>query len=200
MNIPEITAVIFGIASVWYARKENILVFPMGIISVLIFIYIFFSGRMFANAGINIVYFFTNVYGWYNWSRKNNEEHVVKITKNTSGQNILIVLFAVVFYVAVLFLLRWYNRADADYLQSSKSWMDALNSSLFLCATVLMTVKKLENWYFWIAGNVVSIPIFIIQGFYFTSFQYAVFLVLALSGLKEWKKKTTSVRASDKEI
>lgn len=187
----ELIAVIFGIASVWYARKENILVFPFGILSVAIFVYIFFTGRMYANAGINVVYLLTNGYGWYNWARKNNQEHVVKITKNTSKQNMLIVLFAIAFYIGVLFLLRWYNRTDPDYLNSSKSWMDALNSSIFMCATVLMTIKKVENWYFWIAGNVVSIPIFLIQGFYFTSFQYAVFLVLALSGLKEWKKKVT---------
>lgn len=70
MNYPELIAVVFGIASVWFARKENILVFPMGIISVLIFIYIFFTGRMYANAGINLIYFFTNAFGWYNWSRK----------------------------------------------------------------------------------------------------------------------------------
>ena len=72
MNYPELIAVVFGIASVWFARKENILVFPMGIISVLIFIYLFFTGRMYANAGINVIYFFTNAFGWYNWSRKKN--------------------------------------------------------------------------------------------------------------------------------
>lgn len=192
MNYLELVAVIFGIASVWYARKENILVFPFGILSVLLFIYIFFAGKMYANTGINIVYLLTNAYGWYNWSRKRNNKHVVKITKNTTKQNVLIILFAVVFYVGVLFLLRWYNRADLDYLQSSKAWMDAMNSSIFLCATILMTVKKLENWYFWIAGDVISIPIFLAQGFYFTGFQYAVFLVLALSGLKEWRKKMSA--------
>ncbi len=189
MKILELTAVVFGIISVWYARKEDIKVFPAGIISVAIFIYIFFRGGMFANAGINIIYLITNTYGWYNWSRKNNEEHVVKIARNTSKQNMLVMLFALVFYAGVLILLRWYNRADEAYIHSSKPWMDALNSTLFLCATLLMTVKKLENWHFWIAGNVVSIPIFIVQGYYFTSFQYAVFLALAISGLSEWKKK-----------
>ena len=189
MNYLEISAVIFGIASVWYARKENILVFPFGIISVLIFIYIFFVGKMYANAGINAVYFMTNMYGWYNWSRKSDDEHVVKITRNTPRQNLLVILFAVVFYAAVLFLLRWYNRADLEYINSSKSWMDALNSTIFMCATILMTVKKLENWHFWLLGNVISIPIFLVQGYYFVAFQYSVFLILAISGLKEWKKK-----------
>lgn len=185
----EITAVIFGIASVWYARKEDIKVFPFGILSVLIFIYIFFVGKMYANAGINAVYFMTNMYGWYNWSRKSDDEHVVKITRNTPRQNLLVILFAVVFYAAVLFLLRWYNRADLEYINSSKSWMDALNSTIFMSATILMTVKKLENWHFWLLGNVISIPIFLVQGYYFVAFQYSVFLILAISGLKEWKKK-----------
>jgi nicotinamide mononucleotide transporter len=189
MNYLEITAVIFGIVSVWYARKEDIKVFPFGILSVLIFIYIFFVGKMYANAGINAVYFMTNMYGWYNWSRKSDDEHVVKITRNTSKQNLLVILFAVVFYVTVLFLLRWYNRADLEYINSSKSWMDALNSTIFMCATILMTVKKLENWHFWLLGNVISIPIFLVQGYYFVAFQYSVFLILAISGLKEWKKK-----------
>ena len=189
MNYLEITAVIFGIASVWYARKEDIKVFPFGILSVLIFIYIFFVGKMYANAGINAVYFMTNMYGWYNWSRKTDDEHVVKITRNTPKQNLLVILFAVVFYAAVLFLLRWYNRADLEYINSSKSWMDALNSTIFMCATILMTVKKLENWHFWLLGNVISIPIFLVQGYYFVAFQYSVFLILAISGLKEWKKK-----------
>lgn len=185
----ELIAVIFGIASVWYARKEDIKVFPFGILSVLIFIYIFFAGKMYANAGINAVYFLTNVYGWYNWSRKRDDEHVVKITRNTPKQNVFIILFAIVFYIVVLLLLRWYNRADLEYIHSSKSWMDALNSTIFMCATFLMTVKKLENWHFWLLGNVISIPIFLVQGYYFVAFQYAVFLVLAISGLKEWKKK-----------
>lgn len=192
MNYLELFAVIFGVVSVWFARNENILVFPTGIINVLLFIYIFFSARLYANAGINVLYLATNIYGWYNWSRKKEDESAVKITRTTGEQNFLIILFAIAFYVAVLFLLRWYNRADLEYVNSYVPWIDALNTSVFLCATILMTVKKLENWVFWILGNVISIPITISQGLYFTGIQYAVFLVLALSGYVEWRKKVTN--------
>jgi len=189
MNYIELVAVVFGILSVWYARKENILVFPFGIISVGIFVFIFFTNRLYANAGINIVYLLTNVYGWYNWSRPQKEDEKLQITKNSAKQNIMISLFAVIIYVAVILLLRWYNRNDATYLHAIAPWIDTLNTSFFLCATVLMTVKKLENWIFWILGNVISIPFFLSQGLYFTSFQYAVFFVLAVMGYVEWKKK-----------
>ena len=80
MNYLELFAVIFGVVSVWFARNENILVFPTGIINVLLFIYIFFSARLYANAGINVLYLATNIYGWYNWSRKKEDESAVKIT------------------------------------------------------------------------------------------------------------------------
>ena len=185
----EVAAVAFGILSVWFARKENIWVFPTGIINVLMFIYIFFGARLYANAGINVLYLITNIYGWYNWSRKTNQESTVKITRTSKKENIFISLFAIVFYAVVLILLRWYNRADTSYVNSYVPWMDAFNTSLFLCATILMTVKKLENWVFWILGNVISIPITISQGLYFTGFQYTVFLVLAISGYLVWKKK-----------
>ena len=193
MKYLEILAVVFGILSVWYARKEKILVFPFGIISVAIFIYIFFVGRLYANAGINIGYLLTNIYGWYNWLRPQKDNKQLQITKNSAKQNIMIAVLAVVIYFGVILLLRWYNRNDENYLHSYFPWFDTLNTSFFLCATILMTVKKLENWVFWIAGNVISIPFFLTQGLYFTSFQYAVFLVLAILGYIEWKKKAEEV-------
>ena len=81
------------------------------------------------------------------------------------------------------------NREDAAYLASWLPRIDAFNTSFFLVATVLMAVKRLENWHFWIIGNIVSIPIYASQGLYFTSGQYTVFLVLAIMGLREWNAK-----------
>src|SRR5690554_5732814 len=85
----EIIAVVFGVLSVWYAHKENIWVFPLGIINVLIYIYICISARLYANAGINVVYFLTNVYGWYMWSRTNEDQESLQISRNTNKQNAL---------------------------------------------------------------------------------------------------------------
>ena len=189
MNIIEIIAVVFGVLSVWYAHKVNIWVFPLGIINVLIYIYICISARLYANAGINVVYFLTNVYGWYNWSRTNEDQSVLQISRNTNIQNLLWFLSAIVMYVIIVWILRTAHQTDTVYLNSILPWIDGMNTSFFLCATVLMTMKKVENWWFWIAGNVLSIPVYFSQGLYFTSLQYAIFLVIAIMGLKEWNKR-----------
>ncbi len=189
MNWLELFAALLGIVSVWYARKENILVFPFGIINVAIYVYICFATRLYANAGINLVYLISNVYGWYMWSRTDENSQKLQIQQNTSKQNALAWSTVIVIYVGVFFMLRYVNRGDAEYIQSYLAYIDSFNAAFFLVATILMALKKVENWIFWIIGDVVSIPIFASQGLYFTSVQYAVFLVLAILGYREWKRK-----------
>ena len=196
-KIIEIIAVLFGVLSVWYAHKENIWVFPFGIINVLIYIYICISAQLYANAGINVVYFLTNVYGWYNWSRTNDEQGILQISRNTNIQNLLWFLSAIILYGVIVWILHTVNQDDPLYLNSILPWIDGMNTSFFLCATVLMTMKKIENWWFWIAGNVLSIPVYFSQGLYFTSLQYAIFLVIAVMGLREWNKRWAERRSLD---
>ncbi|KUK78727.1 MAG: Nicotinamide mononucleotide transport family protein [Proteiniphilum acetatigenes] len=190
MNWIEPTAALLGILSVWYARRENILVFPFGIASVAIYIYICFVARLYANAGINVVYLISNIYGWYMWSRTGDDNQKLQISRNTPTQNILSWIAVVVIYVSVFFLLRRVNSNDSAYLHSWLPWIDASNTAFFLVATILMAVKKLENWQFWIIGNIVSIPIYASQELYYTAIQYTVFLVLAILGRREWNAKT----------
>lgn len=192
MNWIELTAAIFGVISVWYARKEKILVFPFGIINVAIYIYICFEAHLYANAGINMVYLGSNIFGWYMWSRTGDNNRKLPIRRNTPRQNLLTWGSVLLIYVTVFLLLRWVNRNDARYMTSILPWIDAFNSSFFLVATLLMAVKRLENWHFWIIGNILSIPIYASQGLYFTAVQYMLFLVLAIMGLREWKAKTVT--------
>ena len=193
-KIIEIVAVVFGVLSVWYAHKENIWVFPFGIINVLIYIYICISSQLYANAGINVVYFLTNVYGWYNWTRTNEDQESLQISRNSNIQNILWLLSAILLYGVIVLILRAANQDDQVYLNSILPWIDGMNASFFLCATILMTMKKIENWWFWIAGNILSIPVYFSQGLYFTSLQYGIFLVIAIMGLKEWNKRWKELR------
>ncbi|NTW23304.1 MAG: nicotinamide mononucleotide transporter [Lentimicrobium sp.] len=186
---PEFVAVVLGIASVWYARKESILVYPTGIVSVLIYVYICFNARLYADAGINFFYFVTSVYGWYNWTRKINVDEVLHISKNTRLQQSGAIAFAFLSYWLIIGLIWLFNHDDKVYMQSWVPWIDSFTTAIFLIAMVLMARKKIENWVYWIAGNIVSIPMYYMKGLVFTSFQYLVFLILAILAFIEWRKR-----------
>jgi nicotinamide mononucleotide transporter len=123
------------------------------------------------------------------WSRTGEDREKLQISRSSTTQRVVAWLAVVVIYVTVFLLLRWVNRSDIAYRESYLPWIDSFNTSFFLVATILMAVKKLENWQFWIIGNIVSIPIYVSQGLYFTGIQYTIFLVLAILGWREWKAK-----------
>jgi nicotinamide mononucleotide transporter len=181
----EIVAVIFGLLSVWYAKKEKILVYPTGIINVLIYIYICYVAGLYADMGINAFYFVMSVYGWYNWSRKIDTSHHVPISTVTRLQLIISLVAFVLF-----FLLLWY--VLAKFTDSVVPVWDSFTTSIFIVSMWLMALKKIENWLGWIIGDALVIPLFAYKGLVFTSFQYIVFLALAISGYLEWRKKLKS--------
>lgn len=185
----EFVAVILGIASVWFARKESILVYPSGIVSVLIYVYICFNARLYADAGINFFYFVTSVYGWYNWTRKINVNEVLHISSNTRLQQSLAIALTFVSYWLIIGLIWLFNHDDKVYMQSWVPWIDSFTTAVFLIGMVLMARKKIENWIYWIVGNIVSIPMYFMKGLVFTSFQYMVFLALAILAFVEWRHR-----------
>ena len=181
----EIVAVIFGLLSVWYAKKEKILVYPTGIVNVLIYVYICYFAGLYADMGINAFFFVMSVYGWYNWSRKIDISHHVPISKATRVQ--LLISFVSFF---VFFLLLWY--VLVRFTDSVVPVWDSFTTSIFIVSMWLMALKKIENWLGWIIGDALVIPLFAYKGLVFTSFQYIIFLALAISGYMEWHKKLKS--------
>jgi nicotinamide mononucleotide transporter len=192
----EFVAVILGIASVWYARRENILVYPTGIVSVLIYVFICFNTRLYADAGINFFYFVVSVYGWYNWTRKDNQEDVLKISVNSRFQQWTGVAITFVSYWLILGMIWLFNREDTAYMTSWVPWVDSFTTAIFLVGMLLMAKKKVENWAYWIIGDIVSIPMYFMKGLVFTSFQYLIFLILAILGLIEWHRRWKAQQTS----
>lgn len=178
----EIIAVLFGLLSVWYAKRENILVYPTGIISVLIYVYICFFAKLYADMGINFFYFIMSVYGWIMWTRKDDKKSVLKITSCTVREHVFNFFAFIIFFVIFSYVLINFTDSDVPY------W-DSLTTAIFIIAMYLMARKKLENWTAWIAGNIISIPLYFYKGLIFTSFQFTVFLILAILGYIEWKRK-----------
>ena len=181
----EAGAVIFGILSVWFARKENIWVYPTGIINVLVYVYLCFFAGLYADMAINAFYFIMSVFGWYNWSRRVDDTHHVPISTLSVKQwvfySLLIgVAFGIIYYVL------------SNFTKSTVPVLDSFTTSLFIAGMWLMAIKKIENWLLWIIGDIMVIPLFAIKGLAFTSIQYIVFLVLAIMGYIEWRKRIKS--------
>lgn len=177
----EITAVIFGIFSVWYAKKEDIKVYPTGIISTAIYVYICYRFTLYGDLIINIYYTLMSIYGWYMWSRIVKGNHL-EITK--SSVNDWLKAMGIFFSTAlfVIFIYLYFNRFDriTDYF-------DTFTTGIFFAAMWLMANKKIEHWVLWIAGNIISIPLYFIKGLGFSGLQFTVFLILAILGYREWK-------------
>lgn len=183
MSWLEIIAVFFGLLSVWFAKKENILVFPTGIISVLIYVYICFQFKLYADMGINAYYFIMSIYGWIVWSRHSEHQSKTPISNYSMNWNLIFILLFALLFLLMHYVLHHFTDSDVPY------W-DALTSALFLIAMILMAKKKIEHWLYWIIGDLISIPLYAYKGLYLTSFQYLVFLGIAIAGYVEWRRRT----------
>ena len=183
----EFVAVFAGIASVWFSRAENILVYPVGLINTIIYIYISFEGHLLGEAAVNFYYTIMSISGWYLWSRKDTrEELILHITSSTSKGWIEQLAFFLFFYVSIYAALSYFKSAFFDGVIP---WADAFASSAAFTGMWLMVKKKVESWYWWIATNIASIPLYFVKHYVFTSVYYLVLLVLAVFGLIEWRKK-----------
>lgn len=180
-------AVFFGILSVWYAKKENILVFPTGIISVVIYIYICFFAKLYADMGINFVYFVMSIYGWYMWSRKDDAKPVIPISWSTKKDHIISAIMLIGFFFTLSYFL-------TNYTDSNVPIIDSTTTSIFIVGMWLMARKKIENWIYWIIGDIISIPLYFYKDLALTSIQFTVFLVLAIMGFIEWRRKLVGSR------
>jgi len=178
----EGTAAVLGIASVFFSWKENIWVYPTGIISVLIYVYITWQYGLFADAGVNFYYFLMSVYGWYHWTHTDDSSPQIPITKNSKSENLLSLGIFLTAYVALVFIL-------ANFTPSNVPYWDSLTTSAAITAMWLMARKKIEHWIFWIVCNLTSIPLYLYKGLPFTSFQFLIFTILATAGWVSWKKK-----------
>jgi nicotinamide mononucleotide transporter len=179
----EITAVLFGFASVWYSKQNNILVFPTGLISTSIFVYLLFKWQLLGDMMINGYYFVMSLYGWYIWTRKVDTENVTPISRVTKSEQIIGV---VIFTLTLVFVYKVYQ--FFDMWTNWVAYVDTLTTALFFVGMWLMAKRKNENWYFWIVADIISVPLYFYKGLTFSSIQYFGFTILAIFGFLAWKK------------
>ena len=179
----ELTAVFFGILSAWFSKKDNILIYPTGILSTSIFVYLLAVYGLLGDLVINAYYFSMSIYGWYFWTRKVDAQHYTPITRATVKEKKICIG---IFFGTLLFIFIIYNAFDK--WNSWTAYVDTLTTALFFVAMWLLARKKLENWTFLLIGNIISFPLYFYKGLIFTSFQFLIFIVISIYGYKAWKR------------
>ncbi|HSN61083.1 MAG TPA: nicotinamide riboside transporter PnuC [Ferruginibacter sp.] len=187
----EYIAVFAGIISVWYSRKENILVYPIGLINTIFYVYLSFKGGLLGEASVNLYYTIMSIYGWMIWSRRDADKKIMlHITASSKKEWMYQLMFFGVFFVVIYFLLTYLKK---DFAPGAIPWADALASASAYTGMWLMTRKKLESWIWWIITNIASIPLYFIKQYVFTSVYYVILLIMAIAGLIEWNKRLKQV-------
>ena len=186
----EIIAVIFGFLSVWFAKQNNIWVFPTGLISTGIFVYLLYNWALLGDMLINAYYFAMSIYGWYIWTRKTDDDftpisRTTALEKKTS---------ALIFLTTLLFVYAVYQ--SSDKWTSWTAVVDTCTTAIFFVGMWLMARRKIENWLFWIVGDVISVPLYLYKGLALTSIQYLIFTVIAIYGYLAWKKTLSNTQAA----
>jgi nicotinamide mononucleotide transporter len=194
----EFIAVFAGIVGVWFGKKESILVYPIGLINTVIYIYLSIKGNLFGEASVNLYYTIMSIYGWMLWAKKDDIKHekVLHITFSSPKEWIQQLLFFGFFYTAIYLCLTWLKK---EFAPEAIPWADAFASATAYTGMGLMAKKKMESWYWWLATNVASVPLYFVKGFVFTSVQFVILFIINIAGIIEWRKKAVFERTNKEQ-
>ena len=179
----EALAFVFGILSVYYAQKVNILVYPTGLIATVITVYILFVAGYLGDMMMNFYYSIMSIYGWWNWARKKNNQSIVKVSRTNTKEKIIGIGLFVLTMLVTYSVYKGY-----DYKLETANYIDIVTSGIFFTAMWYMATKKLENWTLWIIGDLITVPLYAHRGLGMLSLQYVIFTILAIQGYRLWKK------------
>jgi nicotinamide mononucleotide transporter len=181
--ILELIAFVFGILSVWFAKKENIWVYPTGLIATIITTYLLYLAGYIGDMMINGYFSIMSIYGWYYWTKNKTGTEKLSITRTNFKEKIIgIVLFLITIFV----VLGIYN--FFDYTINKDNYIDIFASGIFFTGMWFMAMKKIENWTLWIIGDLMVTPLYAYRGLGMLSLQYLIFTILAILAYLEWKK------------
>lgn len=179
----EAVVLITGIASVWYAKKENILVYPTGLIATIISVYLLLKDKLFGDMMMNFYFSIMSIYGWWNWARTKNNKKVIQISRTNTKEKIigfgLFILTMIITYAV-------YKSSGVEIAISN--YIDIFTSGMFFTGMWYMAKKKIENWTLWIIADIITVPLYAYRGWGMLSFQYLIFTILAIQAYFLWKK------------
>ena len=179
----ELIAFICGILSVWYAKKANVLVYPTGLIGTALTVYLLYQAQYFGDMMMNLYYSAMSVYGWYQWTRYQQDQPKYPISVTNSHQRWVGFVF---FLITVGITYGVYQAFD--YTMQWFSYVDMITSGIFFTAMWYMANKKIEHWILWIIADIITVPLYAYRGLGMLSLQYIIFTILAIQGLSAWRK------------
>ena len=179
----EFVAFVFGILSVWYAKKENIWVYPTGLIATIITSYLLFIAGYLGDMLVNAYFTIMSIYGWYNWAKKDDNQQNLTITRTNNKEKIIGIMMFIITIFVVFGVYKGF-----DYTINIDNYIDILTAGIFFTGMWYMALKKIENWMLWIIGDIIAVPLYAYRGLGMLSLQYIIFTILAISAYLEWRK------------
>jgi nicotinamide mononucleotide transporter len=177
----ETAAVLLGIANIILIIRRSVWNYPFALAMVALYFFIFRDLKLYSDAGLQIFFFAVNLYGWWAWSRNRAEAGEVVVER--LGRNSLTAWIGGSAIATLLWGFVMHSHTDASY-----PFWDAAVAMVSVAGQILMTRRYLENWWWWIAVNCLSIPLYIVKGIYLTAALYMLFLALAVAGLVVWRR------------
>jgi len=187
----ELIGTMFGLVSVYFATRANILTWGTGIINELFLFILFFQVQLYADMFLQVYFFVVTLYGWYNWKKTPNENSITSIGLNAKFWLFLTIILST-FATGYLFSKIHMYLPQYFKLEASYPYVDSYVMVLSVFATVLLAKKKIETWYLWIAVDMVCVFLFFKKGIVFLGLEYLIFLGLATYGLMNWKKQLSN--------
>ncbi len=185
-NKAELLGAILGLLYIFFSIRQNILTWPTGLLTSLIYTYVFFRTKFYADMGLQVYYVIISIYGWYYWlkgnnSKNSNKEHDVPVKNTPKLLFFKLAAFTVIIYLFLLFILLKFTDSDVPF-------MDSLTTALSIVATWMLAKKYLEHWLIWIFVDFVSAGLYVYKNLWPTVVLFLVYTVMAVAGYSEWKK------------
>ncbi|WBL22673.1 nicotinamide riboside transporter PnuC [Zunongwangia sp. HRR-M8] len=183
----EATVFIFGIASVYFSKKENILVYPTGLVATIITVYLLFKAEYYGDMMMNFYYSVMSIYGWINWARKKDGTPLLPISRTNKKEKII----GFGLFVLTMLVTFGVYKAFGREIETA-NYIDIFTSGIFFTAMWYMAIKKLENWTLWIFADLITVPLYAYRGLGVLALQYIIFTVMAVQGYLVWKRNIGS--------
>ncbi|HDQ16208.1 MAG TPA: nicotinamide riboside transporter PnuC [Bacteroidetes bacterium] len=191
-NWIEVFGAVAGILYIYLSIKQNILLWPFGLVTSLVYIYVFFVAKFYADMSLQFYYVFISIYGWLLWkkSEKNTEEESLKVSRIRLKLAIILFLITLGIFAVIAWIL-------VNYTDSPMPYWDALTTAASITATWMLAKKIIEHWYIWVVVNLISIGLYFVRELYPTVILFTIYAVMAVIGYLQWKKSLVNIKENN---